>query len=480
MFGAARRARAVRRVLAAGSEALVTHGPHIIPGHVFEALARGGGGAEAAALLAKTQRSRRLLLLRGVLDGADRFGEPWGSEARRAYDLLASWHGRSGAGSGTLEQVLSHPGVAAWATRVLRAASHDEPAPMPGYLPAVAAVASIRLGLPAEVSVPVLHGRVLLPGLGAADVAPAGSAGAATVRVGVDGGAVIECGMARISVPADPARSLPGWTGLPRVTASAGGHHLRVRLDAVDPFCFPVRDDVHAVHTVVHAVTEAAAGRWRDTAAQGWDLLASLCPDTAAEVGGVVSVLVPLRAPQGGAVSATTATTFGVIALSEPADATAFALTLAHEVQHLKLYALLDLVPLVDDAGQVRSYAPWRDDPRPLPSLLNGAYAHLAVARFWRGLRLRERSARDAGLHAHTQFARWREAIWTALETLRASGVLTAAGRRFTSGMAATVAGWLDDPVPPEALRRARSAADLHRRTWLSHHAGQGGTDRNG
>src|SRR5581483_603165 len=60
------------------------------------------------------------------------------------------------------------------------------------------------------------------------------------------------------------------------------------------------------------------------------------------------------------------------------------AVTLAHELQHLKLGALLDIVTLaLPDDGR-RYYAPWRDDPRPLGGLLQGAYAYFGVSGFWR------------------------------------------------------------------------------------------------
>jgi HEXXH motif-containing protein len=45
-----------------------------------------------------------------------------------------------------------------------------------------------------------------------------------------------------------------------------------------------------------------------------------------------------------------------------------------HEVQHLKLAALLDIVTLTMPGEHDRYYAPWRDDPRPLSGLLQGTY----------------------------------------------------------------------------------------------------------
>ena len=54
-------------------------------------------------------------------------------------------------------------------------------------------------------------------------------------------------------------------------------------------------------------------------------------------------------------------------------DAPALAAALVHEVQHSKLNAVIDIVPLVrPGVGHRRYYAPWRDDPRPPAGLLQG------------------------------------------------------------------------------------------------------------
>jgi uncharacterized protein len=70
--------------------------------------------------------------------------------------------------------------------------------------------------------------------------------------------------------------------------------------------------------------------------------------------------------------------------MSAPPDPIIGTVTLTHEIQHVKLGALLDLVTLtLPDDGR-RYYAPWRDDPRPLGGLLHGVYAYLGVTEFWR------------------------------------------------------------------------------------------------
>lgn len=56
---------------------------------------------------------------------------------------------------------------------------------------------------------------------------------------------------------------------------------------------------------------------------------------------------------------------------------------MAHELQQLKRSALLDVAALTEPDDR-RCYAPWRDDPRPVSGLLQGAYAFLGVSSFRR------------------------------------------------------------------------------------------------
>src|SRR5262249_32952334 len=126
---------------------------------------------------------------------------------------------------------------------------------------------------------------------------------------------------------------------------------------------------------------------------------------------------------------------------------------------------LLDLVILtLPDDGQ-RFYAPWRTDPRPASSLLQGAYAFLGVSGFWQRQR---QSAGDAAVRqrADAEFARWREGAAEVVQTLRSSGRLTPAGEDFTGEMARILEGWLREPVPAGALAAARHEAGLHRARW--------------
>jgi HEXXH motif-containing protein len=430
---------------------------HVVPAAIFAALASGNGGSLAAALLIAGQRSKRMLLHRAVLDhSADAALEPR-QELIRGYGLLTDLQRRSPAAAEAIERVTAYPAVTAWAAATLRAlVRRDAPLPDPGYLSAVAASAAVRAGVDIEIPVPVYRGLVVLPSLGVVRVSPTDHGGTATVRCGrggswIDGSAV--------PIPANPMQSLPTWTPLRRMGASVKGLELTVVIDDADPFNIPVHGDLRQLTTM-------EAARWHAALQSAWSLLTRHHRDSAAEVSAMLSVLVPLPTMGDRQVSKTSRDAFGAVALSEPLDGTSLAETLIHEVQHLKLGALLDLVPLLDDQGEARWYAPWRDDPRPLSGLLQGAYAHLGIVRFWRTQRWLE----PRSMYGHVQFARWREQTWEVVRTLLASGRLTAQGRIFVDRMRTTLQTWLREPVPGEAVERACASAARHRRSWRQMH----------
>jgi len=159
-----------------------------------------------------------------------------------------------------------------------------------------------------------------------------------------------------------------------------------------------------------------------------------------------------------GQLSSSSPETFGAVAMSIPPDPETCAVTLTHEVQHLKLCALLDVVPLtLPDDGR-RYYAPWRTDPLPIVGLLQGSYAFLGVTKFWRTQR--QLSTGDDQLRADGEFALWRGGTARVIDTLLSSGQLTAAGTDFVQRMSEAVSAWETEPVSAEArsiaLRESR------------------------
>ncbi len=406
---------------------------HRMPREVFGELARGGGGAGAVGELAAGQYSKHLILIRGVLDAA----APGDAFAMRGYRLLAEVQRQAPAAT---EEVIGYPSVGAWALRTLRG-DQALPGAVPGRLSTVAAAAAIKAGLPAQVEVPVTNGRVVLPALGAA------AANGRTALVRTSPPEVCSAGL-RVAVD----QGAPGWLGLRDIQAGS----LRVLVDDLDPFRMPAAVNLAPRLSAreVDELTDVLRGAWR-----------LLAPVAAGEVATAVRVIVPYITPPVGHVSSSSPETFGTVAMSAQPDPYHCAATLVHETQHLKMSALLNLVTLtLPDDGR-RFYAPWRTDPRPVSSLLQGAYAFLGVSGFWR----RQRQCTDDAEvrpRADAEFARWRVAAAKVVGTLRSSGRLTAAGQDFTREMDQVLERWQREPVPAEALSAARCEAELHLARW--------------
>lgn len=416
---------------------------HRLSRDVFAALAAGGGGMDAMRELAAAEYSKHLILLRSVLAAAE--GGDEYHHARLGYDLLAAaWRKDHRAA----ETVIKYPAVGAWARRTIQACRTGLPQPgaEPARLRTVAAAAAIRARLPAEIEVTAIGGQVSLPSLGVVIVADP------SVVVRSDGRCAT---VGHIEVPEHPYHDAPGWLGLRRVRAGS----LDVVIDDLDPLRMP-----GARGLLPRQAASCDAASWEDALRRTWAVLERHHPVVAAEFAAAVSVIVPLSAPMAGIASTTSPDVFGAIGMSLPADAILGAETLTHELQHVKLDALLDLVTLtLPDDGR-SYYAPWRDDPRPLRGLLQGAYAFLGVSGFWR----RQRLLADGRRQADIIYARWRAAVALAIETLISSGRLTSAGAEFVSGMADTVADLLADPVTTEAEAAARLAAQSHFARWQS------------
>jgi HEXXH motif-containing protein len=183
--------------------------------------------------------------------------------------------------------------------------------------------------------------------------------------------------------------------------------------------------------------------------------------------------LVPLAAPDGtsaddrarGSCSATRREAFGAVLSSTPSDATRLAATLVHELHHAKLAVLSDRVTLHHADDDARHFAPWRTDPRPYDGLLQGAYAHLALADFYqrRALDGTDRVRPDSDW---SQFARYHAQVGAALPALVGSEELTEQGRRFVESMVRAHARMGEHPAPRAHAVRAREYVRTARRLW--------------
>jgi uncharacterized protein len=416
---------------------------HRVSPEAFAALAEGGGGPTAIEQLVAAEHSKSLLLLAGVISDARAVGHPQYPLAREGYELLdaVTQHDRSAA-----ERVIRHPSVGAWARRTLIALRGGPawPGAAPGGLRAVAAAAAIHARHAAEITIDAADGLAMVPSLGAA------TASGTTAIVRTTGEAAT---VGPVRVPTDPHLDGPGWRGLHRVRAGP----FDVLIDDVDPFRYPAASNLSP---------RQEGDRWAEILAGAWSVLQGRHPLVAAEVAAAISVIAPMAAPRAAAASSSSPEVFGTVAMSLPTDSVSGAETLAHEIQHVKLGALLDqvLLTLPDDGS--RYYAPWRPDPRPLGGLLQGAYAYLGVSGFWRRQRLHE-GHQEGGDAA---FARWRTAAAMATDTLLSSGRLTSEGLEFVGGMARTLGAWQREPVSATALANAERAASEHLSRWQSAH----------
>jgi len=413
-------------------------GHHAMPLAQFEALARSGGGEDAIRQLVAAQRSKHLILVRGVAELARRGGHPDGGIAVAGYELLGRVQQQDQMAA---DEVIAYPSVGAWAIHTLRG-DQTVAGARPGGLAPVAAAAAIRAGMDAEIEVPVVNGTVTLPSLGAADAVGA----TAVVRTKT---AEIRSGDLCVAA----RQGAPGWRELQ--TARAGS--LDVLIDDLDPFRMPATDGEPSGR-----LTNVQAAEFVAMLRDAWAVLA---PATAAEIAAIVRVIVPYPAPESGHVSTSSPQTFGTVAMSRQPDQYTCAETLVHETQHLKLCALLDLVALTQPDDGQRYYAPWRPDPRPASGLLQGAYAFLGVAGFWRGQREVAPDPRVRS-RAEAEFARWRDGAALVAATLLDSGQLTAAGQAFVGEMSRVLAAWQRESVAGEALASARRTASRHLTQW--------------
>ncbi|MET9679217.1 HEXXH motif domain-containing protein [Streptomyces coeruleorubidus] len=455
--------------------------PFRMPERIFAELAAGGGSAEAVAFLERAERSRRLLLVRTLLDRLDTLRTPL-SPAAEAWGVLKE---AAAAAPGPVDRLLLAPATGGWLAHLLRRLHGTASGPPlwaeAGYLCALALAASVRAGTRADLRVSLTDGALSLPGLGMARLAGA-EAGLTVGRARTSGGELTLSGPARdggtVSVTVRPAtRPLPApaaqapgpgaWIALRTLTHRTPTGPLAIPLEDLDPYrdlddpLPPARLDADEAEAWQRLFEEAVAL----LAAPGGDGPGRFDPGAIRAVvpWGRTGTLPP--APPTVLVSASSGDSFGAMVIARPSSAVALAETLVHEFQHSKLAALLHLFPLLDDDREERYYAPWRPDPRHLTGLLHGAYAFTGVTGFWRdrlaGAR-DDRAADTAGYH----FALRRLQSRLVVRTLLAEGRLTPQGRALVSGLAGTLDGWLREPVPHAALTRARTAAALHRTEW--------------
>ncbi|MEE1789065.1 FxsB family radical SAM/SPASM domain protein [Streptomyces sp. SP17BM10] len=400
--------------------------PAALADHQLDELARGYGSADTVRALGRSQLALTRAMLAAAWDASGQ-GRP------EAWSLLAAL---DVAAPAAVDAVLAHPYARAWAARRL---AGDLGTGL-GPLAALAAAAAVRAGRGDAVAVPVRGGWLHLPTLG---------------RLALPDGEAVVTGTADgFTVRASDGSVLSSLDEPLRLVRLAGG--WEVALEDVDPL-----RDSHA-HAVSERLSNGELLDWTGALREAWELLGRDLPGYAEGIRAGLTTVTPLRpGPAGRDISSAARQAFGAVGIARPATAPTLALLLAHEFQHVKLGAVLDLTDLYDRGDDTLYFAPWRPDPRPLEGLLQGTYAHLAVTEYWGTRTLAyDGLPGEAADRARREFALWRRYTAEAVERLAGSGALTPLGSRFADGMRATVAPWLAVPLPAAAER----AADRTRR----------------
>ncbi|MEV7421560.1 HEXXH motif-containing putative peptide modification protein [Streptomyces sp. NPDC091212] len=451
-----------------------------VPERALRELGRTEGGTDALGLLVRDQHTRRLILLRALLDAAadaPAAVRPTTAAAgpREHWALLEA---ADRADRAAVRTVLLHPLTGPWAQRCLRGLT--SPAPTPelaadlAHFGALAAAAAIRARLPFSARLTAPAGPLVLPTLGALRTGR-GAPSPLDITLADSRVTVRQAGAAPVVLEADgdgPRSEDPRWLPvltLPPLRDGAPPVHL----DDLDPYRVaapgPQRHGLSAATGPDPAERAAWARLWALTG----PALAAGGPHRPAEAAALLRCLVPLRPPPGSApsgdgpaqCSATRREAFGAVLSSKPATAALLASTLVHELQHTKLAALSALVPLHHEDATPRHFAPWRSDLRPFDGLLQGAYSHLALADYWQRLALgAERlSRRDLAWAEH---ARCREQVGAVLPVLAGSGALTREGRVLVNEMIAVYHRLADSPPPAGHRARAEAYVRTARMIW--------------
>ncbi|MBF9129553.1 FxsB family radical SAM/SPASM domain protein [Plantactinospora sp. S1510] len=404
---------------------------------VLDDLGSGHGTDDSVRQLADIHLGKSRALLAAL--GARVAGVP---VARDGWDLLVRLDVEAPA---AVRTVLTHPFVRSWAQDCLDRPPRSAAAELP-YLACVAAAAAVHAGHEAELVMPVRNGMLSLPTVGALAVGPdvdtalfttSSGSGEFQVRAGGDIGTVRLGGAGERPHGAGErpggAGAGPGWQPVRRVPA--GGRPLL--LEDTDPH----RDCYHP-YPVAGRLPDTAVERWTRQLDRAIRRIDAEAPGYAASVRTLLQAVVPLRPDDTGRQrSASASAAFGAVAVAPVPDDVSLAILLVHEVQHLKLNAVLDVCELYDPSDTRRIVVPWRDDPRPVGGVLHGIYAHLAVADLWRN---RSRAGKRSGSAAGEHFQQYRDWTATAMDNLLDLGSLTGSGERFVGRMRETLDAWAE------------------------------------
>jgi uncharacterized protein len=405
-----------RPVRAAASAQGSTREDDELPAEILDEIGSGYGSAAAIRVLADAEFAITRALLVTLSQDLDQ-----NSAAGQAWALLVQLDRMA---PEAVRSVLSHPYVRPWAVACLNRPAGSRANDMQ-YLSCLAAVIAQRSKVDVSLPVPMRHGQVYLPTLGVASL-PSDATDMARVTVGADGLTVAAAGSTVVVRP-DDLQTTPGWR--PATYVRADG--LDVLLEDGDP-----HRDIHEWTTREHLDADDAV-QWHQSLVGAWRQIADEASAYRPGLQEGLRTVVPLQTDPSGLMRASTARhAFGSVAAART-DAPELAVMLVHEFQHGKLGAVLDVCELFDPTDPRRIRVGWREDPRPIEGVLQGTYAHLAVADIWRN-----RAAGTNDQPALRNFHQYRDWTAEAIEVLTGSGALTPIGIRFCEQMTLTVAAW--------------------------------------
>jgi len=331
-------------VIAHKPGAAVTSGPrddaldsldrHTLPDGGFELLSGGPGDIATMAALAESSWSITRALVAAVGSRADGCSRELSRAAAEGWMLLVQLDKEH---PQAVREVLTYPYVRAWAARCLDPPPDADTDLDRAHLAGLAAAAALRVGVEAELFLPVRDGQIHLPGVGAFAAAGASAARTSAARISPAGVALRD--------------GLGGWQPVRCFTAG----DVSFTVDDIDPF----RDCQAWIPAGRLSARDWQAWQQALTAASR-QLAAELPAYTSVIAAGLRSV-VPMRpAPAGRSQSGTAKHAFGAVALALPRSIDMLGELLVHEMQHVKLTALCDLMDLFDPADSTRYQVPWR------------------------------------------------------------------------------------------------------------------------
>jgi uncharacterized protein len=375
------------------------------------AIADGPVDRERSLRLAWTQLEITRAHLALIGERASRRGTPTEQAATDGWELLCKLDGEA---PEAVRTVLDHPFTHAWTKRCWGRLKNGGPldAADGTRLSALALAAAARAEVAVELEVPAAGRSIHLPTVGT------------LVRSAyAEPGALLAATAGRID---DSKADTEAWHAS---TWIAVGDN-RILLEDLDPY----RDSYG--YAVADRLSEPAVSRWREMLNASIRLLDEWVPAYADQVRSCVKGVVPLaiEATEGHR-SETSSDAYGAIAAALPSSPDVLAMLLVHESQHLLLDTVLATHVLHDKSDGRRFAVAWRADKRPIDAVLQGIFAHVALAEVCLARSRTKGSPENAGALA-AQYGAWTKAP---LDDLLSHGALSPLGVRFARGLNARI-----------------------------------------